>query len=177
MIFDYLYKSNSAGDPGSLFQLKCKLNRKDVNEKVNKSYHGCESFFSTVLDGYVVYAAMEYFGMTTPDGIPSKNVPDRGGSNLFEKVGEMVDKFVLLQVQAEEVLLEDALQNEDGQGTAAGIQVVIKFIFREKGVITMSSMSMESEFKTRVQIEALQIQEMRMVYLITPITFLRRDSF
>ena len=38
-----------------------------------------------------------------------------GGSNLFEKVGRMVDKFVLLQVQAEEVLLEDALQNEDDQ--------------------------------------------------------------
>ena len=79
MIFGYLNKSNSAGDPGTLFQLKCKLNRKDVNEKMNKSYHGCESFFSTVLDGYVVYAAMEYFGMTTPDGIPFKNVPDRGG--------------------------------------------------------------------------------------------------
>lgn len=115
MIFDYLYKSNSAGDPGTLFQLKCKLNRKDVNEKANKSYHGCESFFSTVLDGYVVYAAMEYFGMTTPNEVPSQNVPDPGGSDLFEKVGEMVDRFVLLHVQPEEVLLEDALRNQDNQ--------------------------------------------------------------
>lgn len=41
MIFDYMYKSHSAGDPGTLFHLKCKLNRKDVDEKVNKSYHGC----------------------------------------------------------------------------------------------------------------------------------------
>lgn len=59
------------------------------------------SFFSTVLDGYVVYAAIEYFGMTTPDGTPSKNAPGPEGSSLFEKVGEMVDKFVLLHVQPE----------------------------------------------------------------------------
>ena len=73
------------------------------------------SFFSTVLDGYVVYAAIEYFGMTTPDGTPSKNAPGPVGSSLFEKVGEMVDKFVLLHVQPEELLLEDALQSQDNQ--------------------------------------------------------------
>lgn len=114
MIFDYLYKKNSAGDPGTLFHLtgKCKLNRKDVDEKVNKCYHGCESFFSTVLDGYIVYAAMEFFGMTTPDGTPSKNGPDIEGTDLF---GEVLDKFVLLHIQPEEVLLEDALQNQDDQ--------------------------------------------------------------
>ena len=115
MIFDYMYKGNSAGDKGTLFQLKCRLNRKDVDEKVNKSYHGCESFFSTVVDGYVVYAAMEYFGMTSPDGNPTQNVPGADGSQLIKKVGEMVDKFVLLQVQPEKILLEDAVRNEDHQ--------------------------------------------------------------
>ena len=53
--------------------------------------------------------------MTTPDGTPSKNAPDPEGTDLFEKVGQVLDKFVLLQVQPEEVLLEDALQNEDDQ--------------------------------------------------------------
>lgn len=91
------------------------MNRKDVDEKVNKSYHGCESFFSTVLDGYVVYAAIKYFGMTTPDGTPSKNATGPEGSSLFENVGEMVDKFVLLHVQPEELLLEDAIQSQDDQ--------------------------------------------------------------
>ena len=90
MIFDYMYKGNNAGDKGTLFQLKCRLNRKDVDEKVNKSYHGCESFFSTVVDGYVVFAAMEYFGMTSPDGNPTQNVPDADGSQLVKNVGEMV---------------------------------------------------------------------------------------
>lgn len=115
MIFDNMYKSDNVGDPGTLFHLKCRLNRKDVDEKVNKSYHGCESFFSTVLDGYVVYAAIKYFGMTTPDGTPSKNATGPEGSSLFENVGEMVDKFVLLHVQPEELLLEDAIQSPDDQ--------------------------------------------------------------
>ena len=88
MVFDHLYRSNSAGDPGILIQVKDKLNRKkknnnnnnnNVDEKVNKPYHGCEAFFSTVLHGYVVCAAIEYFGMTSPDGTPSKYLPDPGG--------------------------------------------------------------------------------------------------
>lgn len=110
-----MYKESSAGDPGTLYQLKCKLNRKDVKEKVSKAFHGCEAFFSTVLDGYVVYAAMEYFGMKSTDDSPSKNQPKRDvecSSSLFEKVGEMLDKYVLLEVQPETVLLEDALQDQ-----------------------------------------------------------------
>ena len=72
MIFDYMDKTSSAGDPGTLYQLKCKLNRKDVNEKVTKAFPGCESFLSTVLDGYVVYATMEYFEMAFQMTVPLK---------------------------------------------------------------------------------------------------------
>ena len=38
MLFDYLYKSESVGDLGTLYQLKARMNRKDVSDKVNKSY-------------------------------------------------------------------------------------------------------------------------------------------
>lgn len=69
-LFDYLYKSESVGDLGSLYQLKTGLNRKDVKDKVNKSYHGCEAFFNTVVDGYIVYAAMQFFGMQSPHSNP-----------------------------------------------------------------------------------------------------------
>ena len=118
MIFDDMYKSNSVGDLGTLYQLKCKLNRKDVNEKVNKSYHGCEAFFSTVLDGYVIYAAMEYFGMASASDSPSYDVPivaEGESSQLFEKVGDMVDTFILHKVQPETELLRDALQDQGDQ--------------------------------------------------------------
>ena len=61
MVFDYLYKENSAGDLGPLYQLKARLNRKDVHTKVNKFYHGTESVFNMVVDSYVVYVAISGF--------------------------------------------------------------------------------------------------------------------
>ena len=104
MIFHYMFKASCARDPGTFHQFKCKLNGKDVNEKITKVFHGWEFFFSTVLVGYVVYAAMEYFGMASLDDSHSKNLPRRGAegsSSLFKKVGEMV---VLLEVQPETVV-------------------------------------------------------------------------
>ena len=61
MVFDHLYKENSTGDLGILYQLKARLNRKDVHVEVNKSYHGSESFSNMVVDSYVVYAAISGF--------------------------------------------------------------------------------------------------------------------
>jgi len=109
MVFDYLYKENSAGDVGTLYQLKIRLNRKDVNQMVNKSYHGCESFFNTVVDAYIVFAAMEFFGMSTPDSKPTKShlfevSKDVLKRTLNEKLGELVDRYILLEVQPEKSL-------------------------------------------------------------------------
>lgn len=119
MVFDYMYKEDSAGDMGTLYQLRARLNRKDVNAKVNKSYHGCESFFSTVVEGYVVYAAIEFFGMTSPHGTPSLNMlhvqaeQDDVCAQLQEKVGELVNKYVLFQAQEESVLLHEAVREAE----------------------------------------------------------------
>ena len=115
MIFDYMFKSSSAGDLETLNQLKCKLNKKDVTEKVTKSYHGCEAFFSTVLHGYITYAVMEYFGMPSPHENPSKSIPSRhtgSDAHFFEEVGKKVDTFILQKVQPETLLLEDAPRKE-----------------------------------------------------------------
>ena len=81
--------------------MRARLNRKDVHNKVNKSYHGCESFFSTVVDGYVVFAVMKFFGMESLASIPSVNVPQAGNdksqerAQLYEKVGELINMFYL----------------------------------------------------------------------------------
>ena len=110
-----MFKSSSACDLGTLYQLKCKLNKKDWTNKVAKSYHGCEAFFSTVLDGYITYAAMEYFGMPSPHENPSKSIPSRhtgSDAHFFEVVGKMVDTFILQKVQPETLLLEDASRKE-----------------------------------------------------------------
>lgn len=103
MVFDYLYKENSAGDLGTLYQLKARLNRKDVHAKVNKSYHGAESFFSTVVDSYVVYAAMEFFGMASPHAAPTLNkIRSNDACKLKEKVGELVNAYVLFKAELDE---------------------------------------------------------------------------
>ena len=88
-LFDYLYKENSAADLGPLYQLKTRLNRKGVLAKVNKSYH-------TVVDGYVVYAAMECFRMTSADAKLTLHMAQANDSHTLKgKVGELVNNYVL----------------------------------------------------------------------------------
>ena len=92
----------------------------------------------------------------------------------------MEDKFVLLHVHLEEFLLEDALQSQDNQCRQrykCRYSTCGKVKIRKKGAITMNSMFMESEFTSKVQKGARQIQERRMVYSTTPTTFLRQDFF
>lgn len=153
------------------------MNRKDVDEKVNKSYHGCESFFSTVVDGYVVFAVMEYFGMTSPDGNPTQNVPGADGSQLIKKVGEMVDKFVLLEVQPKKILLQDALRNEDHQRYRCRYPGCDKVYVQEKRRDNHEVNVHAIHVQDQSQREAHQIQEMRMAYSTTHTTFLRQAFF
>lgn len=118
MLFDYLYKSQSVGDLGTPYQLKTRLNRKDVCDKVNKSYHGCEAFFNSVVDGYIVYAAMVFFGMASPNSTPNSNQLEPGATSqtqLFDAVEKLVEKYVLLEAQPAAVLFTDIQQSEHPQ--------------------------------------------------------------
>ena len=95
MLFDYLYKSESVGDLGTLYQLKTRMNRKDASDKVNK-YHGCEAFFNTVVDGYIVYAATECFGMESPNSSSTLNKlePSNNGAVSQKQLYDAVEKLV-----------------------------------------------------------------------------------
>lgn len=135
-----MFKSSSAGDLGTLYQLKCKLNKKDVTDKVTKSYHGCEAFFSTVLDGYITYAAMEYFGMPSPHENPSKSIPSRhtgSDAHFFEEVGKMVDTFIL-QKHCCWKMLPGKKPLNNSHVTDVGTLDVTGHTFMKKGVTTMS---------------------------------------
>ena len=90
----------------------------------------------------------------------------------------MVDKFVLLHVQAKELLLEDALQSQDNQSQPRykwRYPTREKYISTKEGAIIMNSVFMKSEFKSKVQKGTHQIQERRMAYSTTPTTLLRQD--
>ena len=118
MLFDYLYKSESVGDLGTLYQLKTRMNRKDVSDKVNKSYHGCEAFFNTVVDGYIVYAATEFFSMESPNSSPTLNKlePSNNGAvsqkQLYDAEEKLVEKY---EAQPTAVLFSDIQQSEQPQ--------------------------------------------------------------
>jgi hypothetical protein len=72
-----LYDKNSVSDRGTLYQLKTRLNRKDVKEDVTKCYHGCEAFLGDVLDGFILLAIIKHFGMDSPDSKVSFNFTGR----------------------------------------------------------------------------------------------------
>ena len=145
MIFDYMYKTSSAGDPGTLYQLKWKLNRKDVNEKVTKAFHGCESFFSTVLDGYVVYADMEYFGMASPDDSPLKICLGEVQKEVRKLEKWSIGLFSLRFSQKQSCwkMHYKIKVTKARHVTDVGIQAVTKGMSKRKGATIMRLMFME----------------------------------
>lgn len=95
-----MYDSKSISERGTLYQLKTRLNRKDVKEKVTSSYHGCEAFYRDVVDGHILLAVMKHFGMESLDSKPCTNVPGEESQGiasiiqLYKAAGAILDKFV-----------------------------------------------------------------------------------
>ena len=184
MLFDCLYKSESVGDLGTLYQLKTRMNRKDVSDKVNKSYHGCEAFFNTVDDGYIVYAATEFFGMESPNSSPTLNKlePSNNGAvsqkQLYDAVEKLVEKYVLLEAQPTAVLFCDIQQSEQPQIFLCRYPDCNKQYQHEKRGTTMKSRSMDCISQTTIKmVGALQILAVKTGFLITLIISLRQVSF
>jgi hypothetical protein len=63
-------------DPGMLFQMKCLIERTNIESKVTKDYHADSVFFDLVVDCHVVAAAMTHLGMEDvpkrPAGMPQR---------------------------------------------------------------------------------------------------------
>ena len=101
MVFKTLFKEDSARDNGTLKQMQNLISRSNVGENVNTNYDADKDFFISVVDVYIVECFMEYFGMTSMDGVPSKNAPpdfhsdEEKRSWYFETVGKMLDEHGL----------------------------------------------------------------------------------
>ena len=123
---DQNYKTQSSTDGGTLYQLKCLINRKNVCEKVTKDYHADASFVDLVLDCHVVSAAMTYFNLDSVDGKPD-NAPDRIEIMSKEKktlwlkqmVRDMVDKFMVNVMT--EVVADIAEEGQPQQNQEDGV--------------------------------------------------------
>ena len=113
---DRFYKSASAREPGTLHQLKCVINRRNVNTTVSKDYHADSAFIDLVGEGHILSLAMGHFGMedlhspctVLPPGIHLANVEHKK-KVLKSLVGEMVDNHLMNKL----VQSLDHVENEE----------------------------------------------------------------
>ena len=74
MIWKYFYSERSAGDHGTLYQLRNRLNRTNVAKKPKNDMNACEDFIEIVTSGHIVAAALETFQLDSTDDTPSNDV-------------------------------------------------------------------------------------------------------
>ena len=72
-IFDTFYLTSSVNEQGTMYQLKCMLDRRDVKVDMTSAYRQCKNFFDDILDGHIVAAACHYFGMKDQYALPTRN--------------------------------------------------------------------------------------------------------
>ena len=69
-IWKRLYNASSVSDGGTLYQLRNLINRRNVNNDPSHNVTPSEDFILTVLDGYIVNAAMNIFKMESCTDVP-----------------------------------------------------------------------------------------------------------
>ena len=74
MIWKRLYKTSSASDSGTLFQLRNLLNRKNIGISPKKDVNSHEDFFHLIVDAHVLVPAMEFLGMDSLDDNPNAEI-------------------------------------------------------------------------------------------------------
>lgn len=57
-------------DKGTLYQLRCAINRRNVSASSETDYNACNDFYVTVVTCYILAAVMKHFGMASVDDIP-----------------------------------------------------------------------------------------------------------
>lgn len=77
VIWKRLYDCSSAKDVGTLYHLRCLINRRNVVKKPDKSVTACEEFFLLVVEAHICSAAIKLFDMKSLDDVPSsKHFPE-----------------------------------------------------------------------------------------------------
>lgn len=74
-IMEVFYSQSSVGEPGTLYQLKVMLDRRDIKLDMTHGYSQCRNYINDILDGHIVSAAMNFFGMTDISDQPNVSKP------------------------------------------------------------------------------------------------------
>lgn len=63
MLMEKFYKLASAREVGTLYQLKCIINRGNITANSSKDYHAISAFIDLACEGLVVAAALSFLRM------------------------------------------------------------------------------------------------------------------
>lgn len=81
MLMEKFYNSASAREVGTLYQLKCIINRRNVTANSSKDYNAVSAFVDLACEGHVVSAALSFFGM---NDINSQCISIQNGIHLAD---------------------------------------------------------------------------------------------
>ena len=65
---------SSANQKGTPYQLRCLINRRNVKKKAKDSADACSDFLVTVIEAYVISAALNLFEMNTMEAHPAEDI-------------------------------------------------------------------------------------------------------
>lgn len=132
-IYESFYLTSSVNDRGTMYQIKCLLDRRDVKLDMTSAYRQCYNFFNDVLDGHITAAVCHYFGISDPYSKPKQNkVPNMIHCSSKENqlqwiesvANDIIDIYVMEQSTAVPDIYEDteymesqleSLQNKDSE--------------------------------------------------------------
>lgn len=98
-----LYSVKTLRQPGTLYNIKCKLQRTDVNGKVKGAFKSHNDFLLLVGKSMIVEQFLEYFGMEDCSSSPTRNAPTVRKSlhkrrlEMYKILEEFISHFGYLQ--------------------------------------------------------------------------------
>ena len=102
-----MYKHGSNLEKGCLLQLRNLINRRNVAADITGRFNATVDFFELAVECHITAAAMNYFGMESPGGVPMKNkvpsnIPTKDRSKVFKRVvSNIVDRYVIIHEVSE----------------------------------------------------------------------------
>lgn len=121
-IFDTFYLTSSVNEQGTMYQLKCLLDRRDVKVDMTSSYRQCKNFFDDILDGHIIAAACHYFGMKDQSSLPTKNkiplyIDNTSTENQQEWLNNASKSIIDIYVMEESTAIPDIYEDAQYMST------------------------------------------------------------
>ena len=130
------YNTDSSDECGTLFQLRCLIDRKNVEVKVTKNYHADAAFVDTVVNCHVVAATMTHLGMENINDRPA-NVPQRievlskeaKARQLRQIARNIIDRYMFRSMTEviDGIADQDVIPGDDSDGIYNYATGVLKF--------------------------------------------------